>query len=57
MKKQKHIIEKVSKQLVKHIAEKEAYDWPPLCIALYYQPIRPRKRLGENLVKSDTAKM
>lgn len=49
MKQQKIIIEKAAKQLVKHIADKEAYGWPPLCSALYYQPIRPSKRIGTEL--------
>lgn len=43
MKQQSAIIEKASKQLVKHITEKEAYGWPPLCPALCYQPVRPKK--------------
>lgn len=36
-------IEKAAKQVVKHIIEQEAYGWPPLCPALYYQPVRPKK--------------
>lgn len=56
MKQQRGIIEKVSKQLVKHITEKEVYGWPPLCPALCYQPVRPRKESRDSLVESGTAK-
>ena len=43
MKKQHVKIEKTTKQIVKHIADQEVYGWPPLCPALCYQPIRPKK--------------
>lgn len=43
MKKQNLRIEKVTKQIAKHITEQEAYGWPPLCPALCYQPVRPKK--------------
>lgn len=43
MKQQNLRIEKVAKQLVKHITEQEAYGWPPRCPAICYQPIRPKK--------------
>lgn len=51
MKQQNIVIEKAAKQLVKHITEKEAYGWPPLCPALYYQPVRPKK---EETAQSDS---
>lgn len=41
MKQQSLIIEKAAKRLAKHIAEREVKDWPPLCAAIYYQPLRP----------------
>ena len=43
MKQQSNRIENAAKQIVKYIAEKELYGWPPLCPALYYQPVRPKK--------------
>lgn len=43
MKQQSNRIENVAKQIVKYIAEQELYGWPPLCPALYYQPVRPKK--------------
>lgn len=43
MKRQNISIEKAAKQLVKHIADQEVYGWPPLCPALCYQPVRPKK--------------
>lgn len=43
MKKQNLRIEKATKQIVKHIADQEVYGWPPLCPALCYQPVRPKK--------------
>ncbi len=43
MKKQNLRIEKVTKQIIKHIADQEVYGWPPLCPALCYQPVRPKK--------------
>lgn len=36
-------IEKAAKRLVKHITEQEMFGWPPVCVALYYQPVRPKK--------------
>lgn len=51
MKQQNIIIEKAAKQLVKHIADQEVYGWPPLCSALYFQPIRPKK--GKNAQPSN----
>lgn len=49
MKRQNISIEKAAKQLVKHIADQEVYGWPPLCPALYYQPIRPKKEKAAQL--------
>lgn len=49
MKRQNISIEKVAKRLAKHITEQEAYGWPPLCPALYYQPIRPKKEKAAQL--------
>ena len=43
MKKQNLRIKRATKQIVKHIAEQEVYGWPPLCPALCYQPVRPKK--------------
>lgn len=43
MKQQNLGIEKAAKQIVKHITEQELYGWPPLCPALCYQPVRPKK--------------
>lgn len=51
MKQQNIIIEKAAKHLVKHIAEQEMFEWPPVCVALYYQPVRPKK---ENAAQSDS---
>lgn len=56
MKQQNIIIEKAAKHLVKHIADQEVYGWPPLCPALCYQPVRPRKKSRDSLVESGTAK-
>lgn len=47
MKQQSIIIEKAAKQLVKHITEQEVYGWPPLCPALCYQPVRPKKKAAQ----------
>ncbi len=44
MNNQKSIVEKVVKQVVKRIADHEAYGWPPQCAALYYQPVRPQRK-------------
>lgn len=49
MKRQSVSIEKVAKRLAKHITEQEVYGWPPLCPALYYQPIRPKKEKAAQL--------
>lgn len=49
MKRQNISIEKVAKRLAKHITEQEVYGWPPLCPALYYQPIRPKKEKAAQL--------
>lgn len=43
MKKQDLSIERVTKKVIKHITEQEVYGWPPLCPALCYQPVRPKK--------------
>jgi len=47
VKKQNLKIEKATKQIVKHIADQEVYGWPPLCPALCYQPVRPKKEKTE----------
>lgn len=49
MKRQNISIEKVAKRLAKRITEQEVYGWPPLCPALYYQPIRPKKEKAAQL--------
>lgn len=49
MKQQSIRIENVAKQVVKHITDQEVYGWPPLCPALYYQPIRPKKEKAAQL--------
>lgn len=49
MKRQNISIEKAAKQLVKHIADQEVYGWPPLCPALCYQPVRPKKEKAVQL--------
>ncbi len=43
MKKQKKIIEDMTKQIVKKIVIHEVCEWPPQCAVFYYQPIRPSK--------------
>lgn len=43
MKKQKYIIEDVTKRVVKKIVDLEVYGWPPQCGTIYYQPVRPSK--------------
>ena len=45
MKKQKHIIEGVTKRVVKKIVDMEVYGWPPQCGTIYYQPLRPKREL------------
>lgn len=47
MKQRSTRVEKVTKRLVKYIADQEVYTWPPRCLALYYQPVRPRKNKKE----------
>lgn len=42
MKQQRIIVEKVAMQLVKKITEQEVNGWPPVCVALCYQPLRPK---------------
>lgn len=44
MKKQKKIIEDMTKQVVKKIVDQEVCEWPPQCAVFYYQPIRPSKK-------------
>lgn len=51
MKKQKHIIEGVTKQVVKKIVDQEVYGWPPQCATIYYQPVRPPKVKFNNSLK------
>lgn len=56
MKKQKHIIEGVTKRVVNKIVDVEVYGWPPQCGTIYYQPVRPsrgaRQRIeGEKRVR------
>lgn len=46
-------IEKVAKRLAKHITEQEVYGWPPLCSALYYQPVRPKKEKIAQLISEE----
>lgn len=53
MKRQNISIEKVAKRLAKHITEQEVYGWPPLCSALYYQPLRPK---NESKQKKESSK-
>lgn len=43
MKQRSTNIEKTAKRLVKRITEQEIYGWPPVCVALCYQPARPKK--------------
>lgn len=43
MKQRSTNIEKTAKRLVKRITEQEIYGWPPVCVALCYQPVRPKK--------------
>ncbi len=45
MKKQKKIIEGVTKCVVKKIVDMEVYGWPPQCGTIYYQPLRPKHKL------------
>ncbi len=47
MKKQKNVIENMTKQVIKKIADQERYEWPPNCPAFYYQPVRPSKENRE----------
>lgn len=42
MKQQRIGVEKVARQVVKKITEQEVYGWPPVCVALCYQPLRPK---------------
>lgn len=43
MKNQNHLIEGVTKRVVKKIIDQEVYGWPPQCATFYYQPVRPSK--------------
>lgn len=47
MEKQKHIIEGMTKQIIKKIVDQEVYEWPPRCPTFYYQPVRPSKMKRE----------
>ena len=49
MKNQYLSIERVTKKVIKHITEQEVYGWPPLCPALCYQPVRPKKEKAVKL--------
>lgn len=53
MKKQNHLIEGVTKRVVKKIIDQEVYGWPPQCATFYYQPFRPKRVLK---VKKDSEK-
>lgn len=37
----------IAEKTVKKIAEREAAEWPPLCITRYYQPERPVRSAAE----------
>lgn len=51
MKKQKHTIEDITKQIIKKIVDQEVYGWPPQCATIYFQPVRPSKEEKERLEK------
>lgn len=47
MKQRSISIQEATRQLVKKIAEQEIYGWPPVCVALCYQPVRPKTKKEE----------
>ena len=51
MKKQKNIIEGMTKQMVQKIVDQEVCEWPPQCAVFYYQPMRPSDKKIEKTEK------
>lgn len=49
MKKNNPEIEKAMKKLVKKMVDSELYEWPPQCATFYYQPVRPRKSITDEV--------
>lgn len=49
MKKNNPKIEKAMKKLVKKMVDSELYEWPPQCATFYYQPVRPRKSITDEV--------
>ena len=37
----KENILRVGEQMVKSFSDRDTYEWPPTCLGLLYQPIRP----------------
>lgn len=53
MKKQKNIIEGMTKRVIKKIVDQEVCEWPPQCAVFYYQPLRPK---NESKQKKESSK-
>ncbi len=57
MRKQKHIIEGMTKRIIKKIADHEVYEWPPRCPTFYYHPVRPSKEKREEQTSKQESKL
>lgn len=49
MKKNNPKIEKAMKKVVEKMVDSELYEWPPQCATFYYQPVRPRKSITDEV--------
>ncbi len=57
MKKQKKIIEGMTKRVIKKIVDQEVCEWPPQCGVFYYQPVRPSKEKREEPANKQESKL
>lgn len=54
MKLKKETLKKITSKVIEDIIDADFYEWPPACIGIYFQPVKPKVYLDNSSAKEDT---
>lgn len=54
MKFKKEIFKKITSKVIEDIIDTDFYEWPPACIGIYFQPVKPKVYSDKSSTKEDT---
>ena len=54
MNSKKELLKKITSKVIEDIIDADFYEWPPICMGIYFQPSKPKVYLDNSSTKEDT---